>query len=490
MALNYLLEDTCKKKVKKIFILSLLLVASIHVCAQDFKVSQDSNKYGVINLKGDTIVPFIYDHIDPFKNGFAKITKKDKIGVVNTSAVEVIPCVYDEIKDIEDGMAIVSKYGVYGVVNTNNDTIILIRNQSISNYYQGTYMVYKDYLFGVIDTTGANTVPFGASIGIPFSGGDGYIISTNSKNNDQKIIDRHNNEIFVFPGYGVRDFNNGYLGIWKKKITDKLAIYLNKNKNQAEEIVTYKIVNIEGEVINDSLTIEYNLVFNNGFSRISRDNKIGVINIKGKQVIPCEYSKIYDFENGYAKVKQDSSFMYGNNKYGIVTNKGKLIVPCLYDGLGSLKEDRILALLNHKYGYLNNEGKHAIPFEYDYAQNYDNEYAIVGNKNKQGVIDKQGKQVIPLLYDQVKSIDGESYIVTQNLQFGITNIEGKIQTPIKYKSLKQLPQSKYIVAQIDQTWGIIDVNDNVIIPFDYKEIMSYSEGLFVVKPHPSATHKK
>lgn len=387
-------------------------------------------------------------------------------------------------------MAIALRNGVYGVITTSNDTIIPFTNLSISNYYRGTFLVYNNYQFGVIDSTGTTTVPFTPSIGVPFSGGNGYTITTRTDKSEQKIIDRHNNEMYVFPGYGVRDFNDGYLGIWKKTMSDKLAIYLSKNKNQADEIVTYKIVDINGEVINDSLTIEYNLVFNNGLSRISRDNKIGVINIKGQQIIPCEYSRIFDFEDGYAKVRQDTSFLYGNNKYGMISDKGELIIPCLYDGLENIKEDRILALLSSKYGYLDTQGKAVTAFDYDYAKNYENGYAIVANKNKYGLIDKQGKIIIPLLYDQIKAIDKQLYIVSQNLQFGVIDIQSNMRIPLKYKSLNKLSESNFIAAQQNQVWGVIDVDGKIIVPFKYNQIVSYSDEIFVVQSHPSAQNKE
>ena len=103
--------------MKKIVILTFLLLAVL--CAK----AQSSYKYGVVNRNNEEIVPIIYDHIDSFRNGFAKVTKKGKVGLIDTSGKQTVPCLYDEIKDIEDGMAVVSKGNRYGVINTANDTI-------------------------------------------------------------------------------------------------------------------------------------------------------------------------------------------------------------------------------------------------------------------------------------------------------------------------------------------------------------------------------
>lgn len=463
--------------MKKIVILAFLLLNVL--CAN----TQSSYKYGVVNRENKEIVPTIYDHIDSFKSGFTKVTRKGKVGLINISGKETVPCLYDEIKDIEDGMVVVAKGNRSGVINTANDTIIPIKNLSVTNYHQGTFLVVNDnYQFGVVDSTEKTTVPFSRSIGVPYSGNNEYIIITRMDKSEQKIIDRHNNDIYSFPGHGVRDLNNGYLGIWKKTVTDQAAMYL--SIHSPETIVTYQIVNIEGEEVNPSLTMEYNLVFNNGLSRISRDNKIGVINIKGQQLIPCEYSRIYDFKDGYAKVRQDTSFLYGANKYGMVSEKGKLIIPCLYDGLGEISDGKILALLNQKYGFLNTSGQTVIALKYDFAQNFENGYAIVGNKNKFGVIDRNGKLIIPIQYDQIKAVGEKYFIATQNLQYGVIDTQGNILVPFLYKELNKLSDSNFIAAQKDQHWGVIDIQGKEIIPFIYSEINSYSEGMFVVQSYP------
>lgn len=460
--------------MKKIVILTFLLL--IVLCAN----AQGNYKYGVVSKDNKEVVPMVYDYIDNFINGFAKVSRKGKMGLIDTKGKETVPCLYDDIKDIEDGMVVVAKGNRYGVINAVNDTIIPIKNLSVTNYREGSFLVVSDnYMFGIIDSTGRITVPFTKSIGVPYSGDDRYIITTRTDKSEQKIIDRNNNEVYSFPGYGVRDLNNGYLGIWKKTVSDRAAMYL--NMNSPETIVTYKIVDIEGNEINPSLTMEYNLVFNNGLSRISRDNKTGVINIKGQQLIPCAYSRIYDFKDGYAKVRQDTSFLYGPNKYGMVNDKGKLIIPCLYDGLGDVADGYILALLNQKYGYLNTSGQTVIALKYDFAQSFENGYAVVGSKNKLGVIDKSGKVIIPIIYDQIKAIDKNYFIVTQNLQSGIIDIKGNIHVPLIYKAMTKLSDSNFIASQKDQGWGVIDVKGNEIIPFKYNEIVSCSNGMFVVQ---------
>ncbi len=79
------------------------------IISQDGKLLSVINKeglYGVLNLKGDIIVPFgKYSYIDGFDKGFARVIKKNqadetlgsKWGIINEDGEETIPAIYDNI---------------------------------------------------------------------------------------------------------------------------------------------------------------------------------------------------------------------------------------------------------------------------------------------------------------------------------------------------------------------------------------------------------
>lgn len=464
-------------------ILSLFFLLGIIACSY----AQGNYKYGAVNKNGDPIVPMIYDRIDSFKNGFAKATRKGKTGVIDLSGKEVIPCTYDVVKDLEDGMAVVSNGSRLGVVNTANDTIIDFKQIAITNYYKGTFLVYdNNRRFGVVDMTGKTTVPFSNCIGVAYSGGNGYIIITRPDRGEQLIIDRYNRTIYSAAGCEIRDMNDGYLGIREKTLSDKAALYMSLKK--PDPFVSYKIVDIGGSVITPSLTIGQNQFFKGGFSRISENGKVGVVDILGRVRIPCIYDRVYDLKDGYAKVGQDTC-SHGLNKYGVVDDRGNLIIPCVYDGLSDFKEGLTIALLDRKFGFLNQSGQVVIGFDYDFAKSFENGYAIVAKANRYGVIDKNGRVVIPLVYDHLKRLDNTLFMANKNLAWGIVNAKGDTQVSFTYSSMTVLPESDFVAVQRENRWGVINKNGEMVLPVKYNEIVSYSEGLFVVNFHQSAPNQ-
>ncbi len=83
-------------------------------------------KYGCINVKGETVIPFEYEEDKKnnyylrggyvFSGGLAGV-KKEKWGFVDTKGNVVHPFIYDEILDFSEGLAWVKKDGKWGLID-------------------------------------------------------------------------------------------------------------------------------------------------------------------------------------------------------------------------------------------------------------------------------------------------------------------------------------------------------------------------------------
>lgn len=108
-------------------------------------VLNDSFKYGIINTRGDTIIPFTHTHIGyglleivagaryikkPLKvsryylsnlrEGLIPAYKENLAGAYNYEGKLIIPFEYEYIAPFENGLAIVIKDGKYGYIDRNN----------------------------------------------------------------------------------------------------------------------------------------------------------------------------------------------------------------------------------------------------------------------------------------------------------------------------------------------------------------------------------
>lgn len=67
-------------------------------------IKREGGKWGLIDFKGKTILPFVYDSVEyrwwgKSKNGYAIVTKNGKSGIVNNAGKELVPCSYVSISD-------------------------------------------------------------------------------------------------------------------------------------------------------------------------------------------------------------------------------------------------------------------------------------------------------------------------------------------------------------------------------------------------------
>ena len=157
-------------------------------------------------------------------------------------------------------------------------------------------------------------------------------------------------------------------------------------------------------------------------SRIEQKGKFGLIDEKKNILIPAIYDKVNDFYNGFAKVVKD-------RKVGFVNIKAEEVIPCTYEedttmitgavvehvidassqqesivvGIDERREgfseEIVCVIRNGKYGFVDKGNKTVIPFQFDGADNFYDGVVIVKEKDKYGVIDKAGKTVIPIIYD-------------------------------------------------------------------------------------------
>ena len=65
--------------------------------------------------------------------------------------------------------------------------------------------------------------------------------------------------------------------------------------------------------------------FKNGLAKVMNYNNLwGYIDTKGKEVIPCQFSKAYDFSEGMAAVSNEE------NLFGYIDINGELKIPYQY----------------------------------------------------------------------------------------------------------------------------------------------------------------
>ena len=114
--------------------------------------------YGIKDTKDNIILAPVFDKIDDFENGLAKIYKGDKhkVGYINENGKIVVPCIYDSISKFEEGKAKATKNSRKYIVDLYGNEIeqknIDISCFVINSIYRGKIVNIVDFgLFIEID---------------------------------------------------------------------------------------------------------------------------------------------------------------------------------------------------------------------------------------------------------------------------------------------------------------------------------------------------
>ena len=91
-----------------------------------------------------------------------------------------------------------------------------------------------------------------------------------------------------------------------------------------------------------------------------------------------------------------------------------------------------------------------VPFIYEMIESYSDELGVAPAKkgDKFGFIDRKGKVVTPFIYDDAWS-SGPYLAVKKDKKWGIINIENAVILPIEYASISTINSKKAWVAKLE-----------------------------------------
>jgi len=225
---------------------------------------------------------------------------------------------------------------------------------------------------------------------------------------------------------------------------------------------------------------DYNVyvVLNHGGER-------GILDLKGKIILPCEYYFISfsdfpyndNFKNNFFEIRKDC-------KNGLINKDWKIVVPCIYESI------KMLTLFNSN----DNSEKNMIIV----SEEYKFEDKIIIN---QGIIDLSNPQniLIPCIYDSIEIINDWYFIVkdvdykvrVQNAEWynNLIVVDKKLQLKVVESDLIEkvidfnfkVNNVEYIykVRNVAYELGVIDCKGNQVLPCKFHQIKAINSAGYI-----------
>ncbi len=396
----------------------------------------------ILSLDNFVITEDTYSSFEPFNcDGFVKV-KKEKYGILNFDLKLILPCDFDSIELWNNDLFL-----------TRND----IMEGSWYNYCtREEYRLYKKN--GVI-----------CSIGV-FEGyedvGEGKTkIIKNSQigyiNQDGEIIyddtETMNNEIIVSKAFGHIEI---------KSIEGDILIPLSEGVTEIRPFVeTFYIIVKEG--------------------------KQGVLNVRDKKHIECEFDSIELWSKGILLVSKNYYYSSPSKTYSLLSLGGESITTKEYTKISSLVDGFADAERNGITGKLDDRG-HEV---YDIEEPLNDRLIKRRFFGKWGVFDKNEHQILPSQWDNItlftdsiilasvtKQVSTSSYYSTSNLitSYTLFTLDGNKVLPDEFNNINKCSNECCVVTKNSYD-ALLSKNFDVLIPFDksYKSIREWADKKYV-----------
>ncbi len=324
----------------------------------------------------------IYDYC-AFHDGLSKVIELStgKYGYVDTTGKLVIPCVHDSrCGNFSDGLAVCfdRDYGYYGYMDKTGKMVIPAKYTQAGTFNNGVALVNDGKRWTVIDKTGKDIIPADCSCG--------------------------NNPIITSQVVQV-SYNGNYAFV-----------------NRAGQIVSSGFKNAETYNYADGIIKVSKYDDASGYQRI------GFVNEAGELVIPCQYSNVSNFMDGYAYITQSESGQ--PTRYTFIDKAGNTLGTYTAENgvvLGPAGNGCFVVQGNRRYGFVDYTGKEIAPRKYieigatyttdaTMHRNFSGGVIPVQNADKQwGFLDTKGNMVIECSLSDVKFTNEPGIYEVQNL---------------------------------------------------------------------------
>jgi hypothetical protein len=496
-----------------------------------FQLKQNK-RYGAADKSGKIFIPVQFDSIKAasHNNGAVVVYDKNKAGAVSITGEEVLPVEYEKI-------LYTNALSKYSFAIKEGNPFLLFGKQTVKLSFQSLSFFNNLVVFGLNGKYGLlkNGTALYDSIYVANQKSYHTTVANNAYSEYRMIA----NTLIILQNnkYGLMN-NDGFI------IT--MPEYDNIKFDHSRKVFHIKKDSLTGlyiEATKKLTPILFQSVYSDGmqYINVKKNGYYGIINYKTEEIIACKYDKIDNLGSGAGfRVKY-------NGKSGLYTEKGKELIPVLYDSiaifsLAAKHTGLYKIILNGRQGIIDAVGRTIVPPLYEDIAEKGNLLMVWAGK-KAGLYTVLGKQVCDTVYqdfklsttkysrvlfsfkDSLKGIikddgtilyepvftatgyttDTEGllnpfsfnkgkylYVQNSNHKLGILDeAKASMVIPVQYDGIYQKMETgtnTYFAVKKDNSFGIINNNDSIVIPFIYDTIdMSlanpdtYDEPQFVVK---------
>jgi hypothetical protein len=245
---------------------------------------------------------------------------------------------------------------------------------------------------------------------------------------------------------------------------------------------------------------EYGGNFIGKYAIIKKNEKYGVINLRGEITLPLVYDDLSTIRSSHTghmlKTDEQLDELLGiqgvyrfklDKYYGLVNGDGRVLVPGIYnniettfqEGYGQIIKDTLIGFTN-TLGFV-------IQPQFHRVENFQFGIAHVWKKNssgiyKRGIINKTGAYILPVEYDDYIWFNELGLaIYKQGEKCGLVTRKKVILKPI-YDFI-DIKDSTFILVKKDNKYGVVNNKEEFVVKLKYDSLISWTHDKIIFYKH-------
>lgn len=422
---------------------------------------QKNLRWGLVNHKGQIILPLEFDDVKPSISNQYLCFKKDNEWKIYDLGGK--PYMKQSFLEVNPDM-LVSKNGIWArnaegwqVYKLNGKAILPFSLPKIAESNNAGFYIKKDGKYGVVGFDGRIITPFEWDTLIGFWGRKGDQITFFNSSNKPKFTVRGQvmEELYEPSGYAIQRDNKWYF------------------------------IKTDGTPYSEMGYLSFEQIYTTSFTVVAQADEKNwhCINKDGLVIQKIKGDKVQSYINNVVAVKR------GNKKYLLKVPSGKKY-PWKYNKVYPLgQNDRFVAELNNLVGLVDSNFKEIIPCRYKGMYPFAKGIVHVSSDSLEGLLrSTDGAVCIPLdVYDSgIQTINDDLFSVRKNGQVGLYAVSQHKWTPASMEDIQscnvRIPLAKALfLIRVNGLYGIMDADCQHILAPKYTLINEGSGYLIQLK---------
>ncbi|MFN3402520.1 MAG: WG repeat-containing protein [Cytophagaceae bacterium] len=451
-----------------------------------------NNKWGLFSEYGKILHEPEYDTIFVKHEDILQMKKETGNGLLTLQGKEVLSPVYEVIGDYSEGYLPVKSNGLYGYCTRSG--AVYIKPQYLEAYpFKNKKAVVKTSNgYGIIDITNkfimnANVPVIERNLKFDFYSmsektdkGPKYFFYNSEL---QKIsIEGFDSIIVADTASFVRVVRDGK---WKYyDVNSRQFSFLSEFDNCSAFAYGYAIagaggklgvVDIKGKAVVPAIfdSVHYHYFSNKMVFNTWSGDKSGIYETTGKELLKCEFEEIVAAGTGVLKVKK-------SGKWGIMKTNGTYITEPKYDQLSiDTPEWPAMAQMNGKIGIVNEKGEEILAIKYHSVKYLGDNYYAVSDGKAFGLYLYKGPEP-KCKYDEILAFGAGLAPVKKGKTWGYINTRGEYQLPANFESADVFINRMAVVKQ-NGLYGVIDPSGKFIVKPEFSDFINNNGERVLIK---------